>query len=253
MKIFEVLKDELVEFFFPPNVSCYICDDDLDKKCKTHICDKCKSELPFIQNPCKKCGKGVELGSSCQSCISRKYYFDRAVAVVNFDGNAKFAIYKLKMNSHRYMADLMGYYMYCAFINANLSADTIVCVPMHKNKQRKRGYNQARDLLKSCNKYLNLEDLSKFIVQNELSPAQKDLNARDRFAVAKDKYKLIGATKFRDRTIVIIDDVFTTGATTSAIAQILKYAGAKKVYVLTFASVPYDVEKQSAFDEFFAY
>ena len=249
MSFFKALKSKLIEFFFP-NITCHICNEDLCKKTKTHICDSCKHKLVFVKNPCKKCGKTVGIDDSCRSCNSRKYYFDRAVSVVEYDDIGKNCIYKLKMHSQRYVADFMGYYMYCAFINAKLKADCILSVPMTKKKIKERGYNQASDLLESCNRYLKLEDLSDCLVQKVESVEQKDLDARDRFAVAKEKYKLVKYGKFKDRSVIIVDDVLTTGATTSAIAQILKYAGAKNVYVLTFATVVYDVEEYE-FDDYF--
>ena len=230
-------REKILEIFCP-DISCLICGKDLSKTTKTHICDECKKAIPFIKNSCKKCGKDVQEYDSCSFCISRKFYFDRAIAVVNYEGNIISCFYRLKKISQRYFVKFMSYYMVCAYKNANIKADSIVCVPSTNKMLKDRGFNQAHDLMLLCNDYLHLADLSNNIVQIKNVKNQKRLNLEDRIKIAQDKYKIVHPSKFKGKSVLIIDDVLTTGATVDSIAQKLKYSGASKVYVLTFATVP---------------
>ncbi|MGN1227199.1 MAG: ComF family protein [Christensenellales bacterium] len=249
MNLFALFKKKFIEFFFPSDLSCYVCGCDLDKKTKTHICDKCKSTLPFINNPCNRCGKQLMKDSYCHDCASLKAYYDKAVSVFEYDDVVANCVYRMKAKDERYLVEFMGYYMYCAFKNSHLNADAIVCVPLHKKKLRKREYNQAYELLKVCNRKLQYEDLSEFLVQKRETREQKKMGARARFTSSRDKYKLINGRKnFQGRKVLIIDDVFTTGATTNSIARLLKIAGAKSVYILTFASVSYKEDLRQLID-----
>ena len=90
---------------------------------------------------------------------------------------------------------------------------------------------------------MHLEDLSKCVYEVDGISNQKALGARDRIKNVKNKFKVRNVSKFRGKNILLIDDVLTTGATTNKIAQMLRYGGANKVYVLTFASVKNEKEK----------
>ena len=230
-------KQGFLSFMYPSDASCYVCDEDLSSVDKTHLCYHCKSKLPFIKNPCKKCGKDVDKGSSCRDCISKKYYFNKAISVCNFDDFARECVYRFKSASQRCLGEFMAFFMYCAFVNAKIDVDSIICVPISKRKLKMRGFNQAEDLLKHINKFLGLEDLSECVYERDCKEEQKKLGANDRLANVKKKFRVRKLSKIENKNILLIDDVMTTGATANRISQVLRYGGASKVYVLTFASV----------------
>lgn len=248
MNILKSIKEKFLEFMYPNDLSCYLCSADLKRKTKTHICDKCKSGIPFIKRPCKKCGKDVPIDEVCENCLKRKYYFDKAVAVADYDGIARKSIYMFKKSNKRYVAKFMAYYMYCAYVNSKIDADVIMCVPMEKHKLKSRGFNQAQDLLYNINKYLHLEDVSSSLIAKESNISQKELTANERFKNAHDKFKVVNSKNIKDKKILLIDDIMTTGATASNVAKVLKHSGAKVVNVLTFASLSFKKQQVSEMD-----
>ena len=231
------IKEKIIDIFYPNNISCFLCGNDLSKRTKTFICDDCKAQIPFIKNPCKKCGRDVPFYDSCRYCAGHKYYFDRAISVVRYDEIVKNCMYNLKKNSHRYLSRFMAYYMACAVLNNKIKVDAIMCVPASKHTIKSRGFNQAQDLMRFVNDKLKLEDLSSHIIQIKETSAQKSLDYKERQKIVADKYKIVKPSKLKGKSVLLVDDVLTTGATASKIAQLLKYSGVNKVFVITFASV----------------
>ena len=241
--LLESARENFMEFIYPSGASCYLCDDDIDFITKSHLCSSCKSLLPFIKRPCKKCGKEIDENDSCRDCMAKKYYFNRAISVCNFEGMARECVYKYKGVPQRSLGEVMAFFMYCTYANSKLNANAIICVPTSKVKMKERGFNPARDLLVHINRRLHLEDLSKCVYEVDGASNQKALGASGRAKNVKYKFKVRNASKFKGKNILLIDDVLTTGATANRIAQMLRYGGANKVYVLTFASVKDEREK----------
>ena len=242
-KLLKKAVESIWEFIYPSDATCYICDSDINFLTSTHICGKCKTLLPFIKRPCKKCGKEIDENDTCSDCIAKKYYFNKAISVCNFEGIARDCVYRYKGIPQRHLGEVMAFFMRCAYINSKVKANAIICVPTSRAKMKKRGFNPAGDLLLRINKYLCLEDLSNCIYETEGVNNQKALGASDRIKNVKYKFKVRNASKFKGKNILLIDDVLTTGATANKIAQMLRYGGASKVYVLTFASVKNEKEK----------
>lgn len=231
------LKDNLAEFILPKHLLCKYCGEDVQEFSKFHLCKQCKAQLPFIKNACQKCGRGSGVGRCCTRCLKYNYHFDRAVSAVNFTGIAKNSVYGLKFSAKYENADFMAYCMYCAYVNAKISADCIVCVPSNKELVEFRGIDHTKILMEKLNAYLKLPVLENCLAQNKNVEVQKALNVRDRFINAKKKFSVVDSKAFSGKSVLVIDDVLTTGATADRIAQLIKAGGAKSVYVLTFASV----------------
>ena len=122
------------------------------------------------------------------------------------------------------------------FSTWNISVDIVTSVPLHKNRERQRGYNQSKLLAEYIANKFNIEyvDAVEKIVDNT---AQATLDFKSRRENVKDVYKSISEAKseIKDKNVLLIDDIYTTGATCNAVSEILKSMHAKEVYVLTFA------------------
>lgn len=228
---------KLINIFYP--MTCPICGKALSGKRK--VCRQCEKTVEIIREPkCQKCGKAL-LGKEkiyCGDCNEKIRSFDRGVAVFEHNGEIRESIYRFKYDNARVYAQ---YYadeavkIYGKLLR-EWNIDAIVPVPIYKERELKRGYNQALVFAKEVARLTNISLESRLIIrtkntvpQKELTENMRHLNLKDAFAVDKDRMKGI-------RNILLVDDIFTTGSTVDACSAILKKAGAKRVYVLCISA-----------------
>lgn len=115
--------------------------------------------------------------------------------------------------------------------------DYIIPVPLHKTKVRERGYNQSEFIAKGISEKLNIPLLANAISRMRYTKSQTKLNLKQRAENMKNAFKLNIDKKelIRDKNIIVLDDVITTGATINECVQILKDAGANKIFALSLA------------------
>jgi ComF family protein len=114
------------------------------------------------------------------------------------------------------------------------SFDIVTCVPMKRSKRIKRGFNQSELVARDLSRQLG-KSFRRLLREKGTARAQRDLSYRERFINILDRYGVRDPGKIMGRRILLVDDVFTTGATVNECARILRNAGAKEVYSLTFA------------------
>jgi ComF family protein len=116
-----------------------------------------------------------------------------------------------------------------------MNADAIVPVPLHKSRFKERGYNQAALLGKALAERLEIPFLDKIVIRHKKTIAQKQLNYAERQNNLKKAFKL-SVNDVKLNTVIIIDDVYTTGSTVDALAEVFLEKGVKNVYVVTLAA-----------------
>lgn len=229
--------DFLKEMFFPS--VCCGCGRFVDAP---GLCSSCWANINWINDPrCAVCGKPfpVEIMPICPNCSTNKPYFDKAVSVMVYDDYSKNMILKFKNADATYLTEPFAKMMYKTAVLEIESSDTIVPVPIYFLKRLKRKYNQAELLGKYISNISKinyeprvLEKIRKTIPQEGLSGAERRKNIAGSFGINLKYRDLI-----RDKDILLVDDVFTTGATVNECSKILKESGAKKVRVITLAKV----------------
>lgn len=228
----------LKNLLFPKHIKCVFCGNELATDFYNDTCSECKTDLPFITNFCPRCGVTVsnETIGVCEICKTNNYNFTYARSVFEYTNKVVRVVRKLKYHSGRYLAEQMANYMLELYATSSLSADIVTNVPMHIKKFKKRGYNQSTLLAQEFASKIKLtfKELCSCIVnkpsQTSLSFSERKSNVLDTFAFNQEFKEEI-----KGKTILIIDDVITTGATTSEIAKVLLENGAKVCNVLTFA------------------
>lgn len=153
-------------------------------------------------------------------------------------------ILKLKYTGNGLVAKALAPYLaaiYLRFIQAEGKTYTLIPVPLHKSRQHERGYNQSLVLAKVVAEYLNFPVLDgvlirtrKTIIQKHMDAATRAQNMRGAFTVLPER-----AAEIKNKNILLIDDVYTTGSTTGACRQALHDAGATEIKILTVASVSF--------------
>jgi ComF family protein len=223
--------------------SCAYCSSPIEDSAVPFFCDTCWSDFSVLPGPfCPSCGK--PFGSSaalihspnheCQDCRSRHPRFDQAVSVGYFEGSLREAIHQFKYRPCRALGTPLGTWM-----SGNLQLltfiDIIMPVPLHRSRLRQRGFNQALLLaeplsvagdLSLC--FDNLWRIRPTRPQVELSGDERIKNVAGAFALRRPQ-------DVSGRSVLLVDDVFTTGATLNECADVLKIAGASSVTALTLA------------------
>jgi len=212
-----------------------------------YICGECMKKLVFCINTerCVKCGAPLDNPKYklCGDCYKMRksgetVYYDRITAPLEYDDNAKNAIVYLK--NGRYLGAVGTF---CALIEmmikndfAGEKIDIVVSVPPRRGRMRKIGFDQAEIIAEGLaprigTKYIrgSLKRVRKTRKQSELSRRERLMNLSGAFALRKP------AELFRGKTILVADDVCTTGATMNECARVLKQAGAAKVFCAAIA------------------
>ncbi|WP_034601961.1 ComF family protein [Clostridiisalibacter paucivorans] len=229
-----------INLIYPEEGVCFICDEYYTTGIEDHICPLCRKHINRIgDHICSICGKPLEKGyipHICHECIQFKRYFDRAIAPVVYEGRIKEAIHRYKYNKKPYMYKVFGPMMMKKLIEEDMdSFDIIVPVPLHRKRWINRGFNQSLLLAKYISKIIDKPIIDKRLIKKIDTTAQNKLDKIERLKNVKGAFKVKKGEIFKNKEILLIDDVFTTGATVNECSKILKEAGGKKVYVLTIA------------------
>lgn len=226
------VKHEITETLFPSDIKCIVCGREIRPN-RYGLCDECKLEIN--ENYCLRCGRHkVGIGDYCGECADRSLHFDEARSAVNYEGNSKALVHRLKFGNAAYLAQVISQYLLDVLLLADWNADCITFVPLHKTGKRKRGYNQAELIARCLAERIDMPCVD-LLEKNKRTPNQARLSGAQRMENIKGVFSV--KTKPPER-IILIDDVLTTGSTADECSKVLKKAGALVVYVLTFASVP---------------
>lgn len=220
---------------YPEDVTCDCCTDELTVSSRYRLCGECASKLPTTkEHICLVCGTSITDESDyCNRCQQNEYKFLRNRAPLVYDGIAKDMLYKLKFGGKRYIAKTLGAMMADEFLKRNMQADIAVFVPMTHDEEKKRGFNQSELLAREVGERLNMPVLPALIKTRDTA-AQKQLTRKEREENLKGVFACV-FDEVKGRRILLIDDVFTTGATANACATALIKGGAREVSVLTAA------------------
>lgn len=202
-----------------------------------YFCEDClKSIVKINKDKCFHCGRRTLYPVNyCDSCIEKNLNFDIARSVYEYQAPLSFVIQNFKYENAKYHAEFFANEMYEIFINENLYCDVITFVPMHEKRLRKRGYNQAELLAKELSKLVGVEVLD-CITKTKETEHQANLTQKEREKNLKGTFKA-NKKVVAGKSVLLVDDVMTTGSTVDAISKELKRAGATKISVLTLASV----------------
>jgi len=224
---------------------CLSCKNKLDKSAvHDFICDKCWNSIKRNIPPfCKSCGRRLEKSNIakniCPSCIRKNLYFDAAFSPCVYTGVLKELIHEFKYKNKDYLGYPLSKLMVRFIKEYNMPidfVDFIVPVPLHKSKLREREFNQAEVLSTHIAKEFKKNLLSDALLRTRSTKTQADLEISERILNVKDSFAVSKQDDVRKKNILLIDDVLTTGATTSEASLALKRAGANIVFVLTLAS-----------------
>lgn len=187
---------------------------------------------------CTKCSLKIKNSIVCKIDYYSNKNFTKHMYIFKYNGIARDKIVQYKFNDK--------IYIYKSFVNLILknkkiysfleNYDIIVPVPISKKRKRKRGYNQCELIAKGICKNITTLTLEPQVLYKEVNNVQQStLSKKDRINNVKNVYKLKNSNSLKNKKIVLLDDVFTTGNTVNECSRLLKLAGAEIVDVLTIA------------------
>ena len=240
------VRSALLSVFFP--AGCRICDRLLTEPTRIPICNECLGSFQQILGTvCNKCGTPVENAPTenkrvfvCPRCTSPKHRslaFDCVRSWSFYDGAMVQAILFLKFENIEPLGELFARMLAEMAILGGpaFEADVVVPVPLHRRRQRERGYNQAALIAKPLAKRLGLPCKSVLLTRIRPRPEKHLLTLEERWESVRGAFATRPGSQVDNLRVLLVDDVMTTGATLDSCALTLRDAGAKSVVGLTVA------------------
>jgi ComF family protein len=227
------------QFFLPPQCPC--CEKFLEEG-QQGFCSKCLSEIHWIESPyCSVCGipfisKEVE-SHPCGACVTHRKYFTMARALGTYEGSLQEAIhhwkYEGKTNLTPFFAEWLAEGLKRYWEPDSL--DLLIPVPLHTQRLRERGFNQALVLVKELSRRTGIPYRKTTLQKKKPTVPQVNLSGAERGKGLRGAFHVIGKEELVGKSALLVDDVYTTGATVNECSRVLRRGGAKRVDVLTLA------------------
>jgi ComF family protein len=238
--LFRRLAEGILHFVYPP--VCAGCAEPISPAEPLEFCPSCRGSLDLVGGPsCPTCGVPLSPEApgpyECGACLAGLYRFDRARAAGAYRGLLREVIHRFKYDGHialaRPLAQLMlpGAKELCTFHEINV----VLPVPLHPRRLRERGFNQAALLARRVGVSLNIPVEYTVLRRLRWTEPQIGLSSRERAENVRGAFGLTNRRAVRNRTVLLVDDVFTTGETVDQCVRELKRGGATEVVVLTVA------------------
>lgn len=210
------------------------------------FCAKCWAKINFIQKPyCSCCGMPMPYEDGtlvCVACLAYPPHFDQGRCVSHYEGLMRDLALKLKHGDATYLPRSLSSWLVEAGKEFWLQTDYLIPVPLHRWRLVRRRYNQATLLARAIAKRTKLPVLNNILIRHKATASQGHKTRQERVKnvqgafTVKDSHGLLNG-----KTVTLIDDVWTTGATLEACAKVLKKAGVSTVNVLALARVVQDM------------
>ena len=210
----------LCDFIYPP--CCLICG----KNTKEILCKSCNKEI-INQEVFKVNNK-----------IQRDFYFNKHIYIFLYQNTIRKLIIDYKFNDKSYLSKLFSKIIIknekiCRILK---SYDIIIPVPIHKKREKERGYNQSKLVAKELANNIDCLTFENDVIIKKINNnRQSDLTRKDREKNVQGVYEILNNEKIKDRKIILFDDIYTTGSTAKEISRLLIRNGAKEVLLLTIA------------------
>ena len=231
----------LVELLVFPSF-CRLCRAPLEDPGERVVCGACLSKLAAYEGPsCPRCGRIRQDGGEdhlCARCLREPPAFTRHRSCGAYGGTLKEIILLFKYRTYAPLSRPLARFADAAVGRDQglwAGADLLVPVPLHPSRRRDRGFNQARLLARDLARLRGLRVLDGCLVKTRNAPPQAGLRAADRERNVVRAYAVRRPDRLRGRTIVLVDDVTTTGATVRECARVLMESGAREVRAVTLA------------------
>lgn len=222
----------ILQWFYPPR--CIFCGKVMKVGQTELICEQCQNTIHWKEGAvCQKCGRNIYLNEKyCDRCQKTNFIFEKGIAVFSYtdvrDAIAHFKFRYWKRDAIPF-ANLMGDYLLTYYPEIKEQSDLLIPVPMYQKKQKVRGFNQSELLAKLLAQRFEKQCSVNNLKRIRHTAPQSLLNAQQRQENIKGAFALENSQEIEGKTILLIDDIFTTGTTINECSKVLYQNGAKKV------------------------
>lgn len=225
----------LLDFALPPRCGgCGAVVDEVDS-----FCTGCWTLLEFLgQGGCERCGMPLQAteADTCGACLARPPRLDRIRAAVAYGDISRSIAMRLKYGRKVALARTMSRYMHPLL--GQLPGDSVIVpVPLHRWRTWNRGFNQSAIVARELSRRSGVPVAMDAVKRIRRTPPLKGLNMRQRRRTVAGAFRANPEAALKGRTVVLVDDVLTTGSTAEACARVLKRAGAARVELVSWARV----------------
>ena len=223
---------------------CPVCRGDLPWNAPAGICLSCWSDIRPIPPPfCRRCGLPYdsfippETAHLCSACHRKPPPFETARSLALYDGTIREVLHLFKYDRRPEIGAILGKLMaiYFETVRGPARPDAIVAVPLHRARKRKRGYNQAEILARAVGKSLRIPRIRGCLARSRAVPPQTGLSRFERRKNVRNSFRVRRPGRLQGKSILLVDDILTTGATITECASTLHRAGTSRVLILTAA------------------
>jgi len=216
------VRSRVLDFLLPPR--CGGC-----RSIGSWLCSTCRSRIRRLQEPlCRRCGAEVESARADCGCRSRLKALTRLRSAVAYEGPAEVALQRFKYHGWKRLAEPLALLLAERLVVEGLAANWAVAVPLHSARLRQRGFNQSELLARELRQRLSLAEPPGSLVRTRPTPPQVGHDRRWRLDNVRGAFEWQGFA-LGSRSILLIDDVCTTGATLDACATALRAGGSGPV------------------------
>ena len=245
MRLWNNIKENLIAFLYPTTARCSLCKRVLFLQ-KDPFCDNCKDKISFVDNKqCLSCGNPISddsIKQVCINCTDKEIFFRDGISLFLYDDISKSIIYDFKYNNQPDVAYRCGELLSEKLRSADWfnAIDFIAYVPVSEKTFIERKYNQSAIIADAINKKCDI------IIYNQLfnkKPDIKDqttLTSQQRQENVRNAFILNDPNIVKQKNILLVDDVITSGATLNALSKLLIDAGADTIYFTTVATALLD-------------
>ena len=213
--------------------------DVADFKIRDDLCPICREKAGgmYVKEPaCLKCGKEIddEAQEYCYDCSVHSHLYNRGFAVFKYNNEVKDAVYALKYKGCKIYGEFFGNEMADRYGNEikRIKPQAVIPVPVHKTRKKKRGYNQAEVIAKQLSDRLGIPMDSEALFRVAPTKPQKELNKVLRRKNVEKAFK-VSQNVVEYKKVILVDDIYTTGATIDACAAVMRQAGVKEIYYIS--------------------
>ncbi len=230
----------LVDILYPK--TCLSCKTRLITE--AFICPDCTYKIRKNIPPfCARCGRHLEKQNLnkniCPACLKTPLHFDRAFSPCIYEGVIQNLIHQFKYNNKQFLGPVLARLMNEFIREYGISLDfidQIIPIPLNSTRMREREFNQAEILSRYIAEELKKDVFKDLLIRSRNTFSQTGLKNNQRLENVKGSFKVTNNELVKDRNVLLVDDVLTTGATASEAAFTLKNAGTNIVFVLTLAN-----------------
>ncbi len=228
--------------------SCRSCRTRIDINKYYPLCLDCAESLPYLKKPyCSVCALPLEPGAiteklkyyECGYCRLEKIYYDRAIACLSYDETVRDLIHDFKFHGYFRLSETFGYLALLKYLYDERygGEDFIIPVPLHISRSRKRGFNQSALIAAEFSRYTSIPVYTQSVKRIKRTEALYNKSHKERKAILRGVFSVTNPEMIKDRKLLLLDDIYTTGSTVNELSKTLRKAGAAQINVITVARV----------------